>query len=410
MLKKILAIFLLLSIGTGVSSAVSMQVSPDYIDPGGTIQITYSDLLDGSSFSLLIKEKLDVNPNSDYTMNINSLVIPINLSDGIISANADNSLKLALSYEGSDGTIKTILKYGDSNNICRISESQSISAKTYEKMRIEGVASEGNIVNTEFNFIGTKSGPNSGTISMVISGMDHSTITIICSVDGTIITNTPVYIGGGSAISPTAVPTTAVPTTSAGSSSGGSSSSGSSSGSSDYVASSETVVNDTPTDTPVSQPEPSVGVAKTACSVDEACIYTGEGASGVIIMYDSVASLPSGWNCEGKAYALFSDGTGIAGTISICIPESLISAGENGNLFIGESVNDQWMMLPSTVSGDVVVSPISEEGTYALMSLKETTSGGAAAEPTETNSAGVSPIIGIIIIGLAMVITVKLRK
>ena len=137
MLKKILAIFLLLSIGTGVSSAVSMQVSPDYIDPGGTIQITYSDLLDGSSFSLLIKEKLDVNPNSDYTMNINSLVIPINLSDGIISANADNSLKLALSYEGSDGTIKTILKYGDSNNICRISESQSISAKTYEKMRIE---------------------------------------------------------------------------------------------------------------------------------------------------------------------------------------------------------------------------------------------------------------------------------
>lgn len=411
MTGRVLFILLLIFLGTvsvaGPASAASMDVSPNSIDPGDTVYISYSGLSNGSSFSLLIKGKLDVSPNSKYRMEIKSFVIPISLSNGMISANADNSEQVSLNYEDpSDGNIKSITNLGNTEYICSITESQGISAKTYDNMWIEGVASDGNLVNIELSFIGKKTGPDSGTISFVLDGMDQATLNIVCMADGSVVVNEPIYIGGGSVNTPTA-------TSSTSSSGGGGGAGGGGAAYSDSFVSGETVVDTSGTGSGVQSPgdESFTVSGESTTSVDGDFIYAGSGASDAIIMYDSPGSVPPGWTLEGQSYALISGGTGIDGEIYFKIPEIYLSTGETGSLFIAEFSNGQWTKLQSEISGSVISANISEEGTFALMSGGEEATGvSEQSSQTEGVDAGIVLLICIIIIISVVAIILKLKK
>lgn len=409
MLKKVLVLLLLLSLGISLSSAATMDVSPNSIEPGDTVQISYSGLSNGSSFSLLIKGKIDVSPGSGYRMDIKSFVIPISLSNGTISAKADNSKQLSLNYEDSAGTIKSITKIGNSGDVCSITQDQGISAKTYDNMWIEGIASAGNLVNTELSFIGEKSGPDSGTISFVLDGIDHATMNIVCRVDSSSVANELIYVGGGSVNTSTATTTASATSPSSSGVSGGSVGGGASSSGS--VVSGNTVIDTSqPGSEILTEDSGSSGAGESLTSVDGSFTYSGTGASGSIIMYDSIKSVPSGWNPEGQAYALISDGNGLNGKISFKIPESFISSDEMDSLFIAEYRDGQWLMVQSEINNGIIESSVSNEGTFALMSLKDKVTGEAVPEQTEKKSAGIPFLISFCIIVFALAISLKLKK
>lgn len=401
MFNRIVVFLLILSVLTGISSAVSMQVSPTSIEPGDTVQITYSDLLDGSSFSLQIKGKLDVIPDSGYGMDVSNFIIPISLNNGKVSAYADNSEQLSLNYEGGDSTISSITKIGNAEKKCTINENQDVSAKTYKLMSVRGLSSTGNIVNTEISFLGKKSGPDSGTISFVLSGIDHSTINIVCMVDGSIVTNTPIYVGGGSVNAPT--PTAPI---------GNSGNSGSSGGTSAGKSTSSNYETQPDSQSP--------SKSETGVSVDGEFTYTGKGASNAIIMYDSSGFVPAEWNIEGQAYALISDGNGVDGKVRFSIPASFSSSKDMHMLFIAESVNGKYAALQSMIKGDFIEASISKEGTFALMSVKESTSQvGSSKEGASESKAPVQPeetttgnpaIMCIVIVGIALAFCQKIKK
>ena len=407
MLKKVLIVLLLIFFGTGLSSAVSLDVSPNSIDPGDTVKITYSGLSNGSSFSLSIKGTLDVSSNSVYRMDVNNFVMPISLSDGLISAKADNSKQLALNYEDPfDGTISSITKIGDSEDTCSITQNQGISAKTYDSMWIEGTASDGNLVNTELSFIGNKLGPDSGTISFILDGIDRATLNIICMVDSSVVVNEVIYVGGGSVNTATATPTAAATSSSGGgggSGGGGSSSSGS-------VVSGVTVIDTSGSEDYSSDNASYTVYGDSTTSVDGNFTYAGSGASDAIIMYDSPGSVPSGWSLESQSYALISGGSEIKGEIFFNIPELFFSTGETDRLFIAEYSDGQWTMLESDVSGSSISANISKEGTYALMSADETVTNMSAPLQTEERSSGFSSIIWIVITGFALAVILKIKK
>jgi len=408
MLKKVLIVLLLIFFGTGLCSAVILDVSPSSIDPGDTVKITYSGLSNGSSFSLLIKGPLDVSPGSVYRMDINNFVMPISLSDGCISAKADNSQQLALTYKDpSEGTESSITKIGNSEDVCSITRDQAISAGTYDSMWIEGTASDGNLVNTELNFYGNKLGPDAGTISFVLDGIDRATLNIVCRVDDSVIVNEPIYVGGGSVNTATATSTASSTSSSSG---GGGGSGGGGASSSGSVVSGVTIIDTSGSEDDYSNDifHPAYGDSIT--SVDGDFTYAGSDASDAIIMYDSPGSVPSGWSLVSQSYALISGGGEIKGEILFNIPELFISTGETDRLFIAEYSDGQWTLLESDVSGSSISANISKEGTYALMSADETVTNMSVPLQTEERSSGFSSIIWIVITGFALVVILKIKK
>lgn len=127
-------------------------------------------------------------------------------------------------------------------------------------------------------------------------------------------------------------------------------------------------------------------------------------------MYDSIQSLPAGWDATGQAYALISDGTGIDGIVSFEIPETYISSGTTGKLFIAEYSDGQWTALDSVISGEKITAYISGEGTFALMSSKESVEGASTPSQTEKQSAGTPVLVCLIVACFAVAISLKIKK
>ncbi|MBP2133128.1 hypothetical protein J2128_001049 [Methanomicrobium sp. W14] len=373
---------------TGAGTAASINVYPTSLDSGDTLTVDYSDIPDGSSFSLLIRGKLDVTPDSGYTMNINTFVIPFSLSSGTVSATADNSVMLSLNYEDSSGTIKTVTKYGDSENKCSISESQDVSAGTYDNMWVEGTSGGDDIVNTDLSFIGTKSGPDSGEISFKISGIEHAIITVICRVAGETVTNSKIVVGGG------LVTSTPTETTSP---SGGASGGGVFGAGGLFAESTET---SSPEETysPAGTISAS-GIAETADTVassDKELYYAGNGAPGAVIMYDSADTVPPGWNILGKIYALISDGSEIKGNIYFRIPDS-VSSENSDSLFVGMYKDGEWVKLSSSARDGYIVASVSDEGTFALIESGETVSSTQSGSE-QSSEEGMSPLVYLLVV------------
>jgi hypothetical protein len=97
------------------------------------------------------------------------------------------------------------------------------------------------------------------------------------------------------------------------------------------------------------------------------------------------------------------------------IPLSLVSSGDIHRLFIAELVNGKYVPLPSVIKGDFIETPVSKEGTFALMSIQDGTSkkgpseSKAPIQPEETK-AGSPTIMCLITVGLAVAFCQKMRK
>jgi len=331
-LKIFLALLALLFV-CGISSAVSMEVSPTVINPGDTVSVTYSDLADGSSFSLLIKGKISVTPGEKYNMNTNNFIIPISLTDGTISARADNSEELSVKYQKEGEGIISITQMGDSG-VCSISEKSDINARTYDKMWLEGYAMDENVVNTQLNLIGTKSGSDSGTISFVLSGFDKGFVTILGRVNEETLMDTLITVGGG-------IDDTGADSDNIGySGSSGSSSSG--------------IVTDV---------ADSEQIPTSVSSVDGKVTYTGIDADKATITYGSGGLLPEGWDMVSMGYTLISDDISSSNPGILTFYETLSS----DTVFVAEYKDDQWVIIPAERQGDTITANVTHEGTYTLM-------------------------------------------
>ena len=112
----------------------------------------------------------------------------------------------------------------------------------------------------------------------------------------------------------------------------------------------------------------------------------------------------------GDAYALILEGDDINGFVSFKIPDSFKESKTENTLFTAKYLNGEWIRLASVIKGDFVVSSVSNEGTFALMSPADKEPTEKDSVPKKTNATGMPFVFCLLLISLAVAITVKLRK
>ncbi len=196
-------------------SALTVSVSPTGIQRGDTIEITLTDLPDGSLFTILIEGVFEVTPGAEFSFETKQFVMPFTLNDGTISASMQNTQYNVFSVKRNDTEAR---KVGNSvNGYFTTSTSGTIPSGEYDYITLGGTAlPDARTVTAAMNLTGTKTGPVDSAISFVADGI----------TDGTVKVN--IFINGANAMTKTIIigsPTTQTPTPTA-TSSGGYSSGG----------------------------------------------------------------------------------------------------------------------------------------------------------------------------------------
>ena len=263
--------------------AVSISVSPTNLDPGDYVTIKIKDLEEGASFSLLIKSVFDVNPGDNFEFKVTNFNIPFGLEEGHISANTKNTdiTKLTVLKDGTEYSIAG----SSTDGIYSTTQTRDTSPGLYSKISVGGDAlPDKSSVSANFNIEGKKTGQNTGDITFQISGIEKSTVDVICTVNSVIVTNTPISIGGGAVNTNTPTPTATTTQSSSGSSSSGGSSGGGGSLSSTTlwwteIDSSKKSSSDSSYSNDIEGLYAQASVKGTAESVDGEFYYTGDGSS-----------------------------------------------------------------------------------------------------------------------------------
>ncbi|MDN7013664.1 DUF3821 domain-containing protein [Methanoculleus sp. FWC-SCC3] len=168
---------------TFIVGEATFNISPDAITPGETITVDFSDLPDGAAFSLGIRGDFAANPEETFAFTIRDLTLPFALTSGEVNAYTKGTDWTELTAELPDGD-SVIMRYNAGpNGEVRISQPRNIPSGTLSLVTLRGEAAATSII-ADLTVLGTKQGPNDGTISFAIEGVDQGTATVTVFVDG----------------------------------------------------------------------------------------------------------------------------------------------------------------------------------------------------------------------------------
>ncbi|PKL61207.1 MAG: hypothetical protein CVV31_12580 [Methanomicrobiales archaeon HGW-Methanomicrobiales-2] len=314
------------------ATAATISISPDAIESGDTVTVNVNDLPDGAAFSLGIRGEFAATPNSTFAFTARDLTLPFALTSGEVNAYTKGTNWTELSAELPDGG-SVIMRYNaDSNDELWISQPRNIPAGTLSLVTLRGEANATSII-ADLTVLGTKQGPNDGTISFAIEGVDQGTATVTVFVDGSQALSRAIAIGSSS---PT--PTATATATSSPGSSGGNGGNGGSTG-------------------------PTPGSA-TVTSADGKASLTGTDTGGAgLLALSAQGTLPAGWSTAGRAYAVTPVDREFdpAATLSFSLP----AAGTTAT--IARYEDGAWTAVPSRIEGDHITTTVARGGSYVLL-------------------------------------------
>jgi len=367
-------IFLLAAIA-GVTSAVSITISPDYIDEGDTVTINFQDLVNGSSFAMRMQSVIGMGNETDFQFEATNVNVPFSLEDPEVHVKADPVSSAGLRAV-SGGTAKSIESLANQNNeVDFVQGLDDLSSGSIEALRVFGeTTEETQNVDISLQLEGTKQGPDSSSITFGLSGIDSGSAWIYILVDGSEVIGKEIIVGEP--------PVTVTPTP-------GPASSGGSSDSSRDSSDDEP----TPEPTSVATAEPTESVIKTdeSSSMDGiATVFFREDAiSGAVpeqVFITKVTSkdIPSDWEAVSDGYVISPSSAKFSpdATLTIRMNDSVSSQSSVLRPFIAKYTGSDWTIMPSVISGNAVKADIGGTGHYALVIFNNNlqTSSGSATE------------------------------
>jgi len=211
-MKKILSyltgiILILLSVhGVG---AVSVTVSPLWVEPGDTITVTVEDLPDGSDIMMNWEVFVD-EPGEEFSWDVIGLAFPINLNDADFSIENQNTVtnKVVLKNDVPNYGLRELTLSGNSvNGIWSASHGNDFINGTWPVIHNEGTVLSGkNNVLSLVEWQGTKGpnpdipqqtdgGPDDFTIPVAFDGIDNGWVKFSIFLDGESVATETVTIG-----------------------------------------------------------------------------------------------------------------------------------------------------------------------------------------------------------------------
>ena len=308
--------------------AASVTITPTTIDSGDTVTVNVKDLSENATFSLGISAEFDVTEGDVFSFSARDLTLPFALDRGEVSAYTKGTAWTELAANLPDGGSVSLHYTANADGECRISQPRNLPSGTLDAVTLSGEAVAGNII-TQVEISGTKRGPDDGTISFAIEGLESGTATVAVYIDGQEALSQKIAIGTEPAPVETETPSTGG---NGGSSSGGSSSS--------------------PSTTP---PAPT-----TTTSADGRVSLTGADIGGASLLSLAVeGTLPPGWTTAGRAYAVTPADRVLDAVLSFPAPDAVAT--------IARLENGTWVIIPSVIDGDRITAGITEGGSYAVL-------------------------------------------
>ena len=313
------------------ATAATISISPDAIESGDTVTVNIEDLPDGAAFSLGIRGEFAATPGETFAFSARSITFPFSLTSGEVNAYTRGTNWTELAAEFPDGG-SVIIHQNATDGEARISQPRNVGSGTLPLATLRGKAATTSII-ADLTVLGTKQGPNDGTISFAIEGVDQGTATVTVFVDGSQALSRAIAIGSASP-TPTATATATTPPGSSGSSGGNGGST-----------------------------EPTPGSA-TVTSADGKASLTGTDTGGAgLLALSTQGTLPAGWSTAGRAYAVTPVDREFdpAATLSFSLP----AAGTTAT--IARYEDGAWTAVPSRIEGDRITTTVARGGSYVLL-------------------------------------------
>lgn len=308
--------------------AASVTITPTTIDSGDTVTVNVKGLSENATFSLGISAEFDVTEGDVFSFSARDLTLPFALDRGEVSAYTKGTAWTELAANLPDGGSVSLHYTANADGECRISQPRNLPSGTLDAVTLSGEAVAGKII-TQVEISGTKRGPDDGTISFAIEGLESGTATVAVYIDGQEALSQKIAIGTEPAPVETETPSTG---------GNGGSSSGSSSSS--------------PSTTP---PAPT-----TTTSADGRVSLTGADIGGASLLSLAVEGiLPPGWTTAGRAYAVTPADRVLDAVLSFPAPDAVAT--------IARLENGTWVIIPSKIEGDQITAGITEGGSYAVL-------------------------------------------
>jgi len=327
-MKRSGIILILLLLLIPAAMAASVTITPTTIDSGDTVTVNVKDLSENATFSLGISAEFDVTEGDVFSFSARDLTLPFALDQGKVSAYTKGTAWTELAANLPDGGSVSLNFTANADGECRISQPRNLPSGTLGAVTLSGKAVAGNII-TQVEMSGTKRGPDDGTISFAIEGIESGTATVAVYIDGQEALSQKIAIGSAPAPVETEIPSTGG---NGGSSSGGSSSS--------------------PSTTPLPP--------TTTSSADGKVSLTGADIGGASLLSLAVeGTLPAGWTTAGSAYAVTPADRALDAVLSFPAPDTAAT--------IARLENGAWVIIPSVIDGDRITTTIAEGGSYAVL-------------------------------------------
>ncbi len=387
--KRLSGFLLLLLLLIPAATAATVTISPNAIESGDTVTVTVNDLPNGTTFSLGIRGEFAATPGETFAFTAREITLPFALDQGDVSAYTKGTNWTELSAKLPDGGSVILYKDADKNGEVRISQPRNIGSGTLNLVALGGEAAAERIT-ADLTMMGTKRGPDSGTISFAIDGITQGTATISVYIGGSEALSRTITIGGGIP-TPTQTQTPPPVTTPTPAATEGSGSNGGSSGGSSGSGSSGSGLT----------PHTS-----TVTSADGKASISGTDMAGSgLLPLAAQGSAPAGWALAGNAYAVTPANRTFdpAVVLSFPLPANEMAA------TIARLENGTWLPVASKIEGDQITTAVSLSGTYALLiaapaaevtTATPTTTIPATTTPTAAPMAFFLPVIALAILAL----------
>jgi len=206
--KRLGGLLLLITLLIPATTATTIGISPDAIEPGGTITVNVDDLPDGTSFALGIRSEFTTIPGEASVFTVRNLTLPFALNSGEMSAYTRGTNWTELAVNLPDGGTVIMRKYADQNGEVRIVQSCNIESGTISPVTLRGEAAASSIT-ADLTMLGTKQGQDSGIILFAIEGIEQDIVTVTVYVDGCEALSRVIPVGASP--TPTPPPTQAPP-------------------------------------------------------------------------------------------------------------------------------------------------------------------------------------------------------
>ncbi|MDD4254242.1 MAG: hypothetical protein PHP59_02570 [Methanofollis sp.] len=306
--------------------AAQVTIAPAEINVGDTVTVDVKDLPDGVAFSLGIRGEFNVNPGDRFVFTARCLSLPFSLNSGEVSAYTRGTNWTGLSAKLGEASIG-LSNSADENGEFRTSQAYNISSGTYDAIALEGRATPAvKSIIAEMTITGKKKGPNDGTISFALDGVERGTATVTVYINGSEALSQRIVIGSSPSPTETKAP-----------------SPGGSSGSSG----------------PTTGPGPA-----TTSSVDGRVSLSGTEIDGAGLLALAVeGTVPTGWSADGRAYAVtpadreFPSPAILSFRLPAADTPATIARYEIG----------AWLAVPSKIEGDRITTAVSRGGSYVLL-------------------------------------------